>query len=91
MNFFGPEIRSQVIITTNGYINPHNILDIIENLVNASLLPAFDVFMIEWHKMKGYKERLHHMINAFKENNFKVLTIGNLDSGTGMIYCIHSN
>jgi FkbM family methyltransferase len=65
--------------------------DIIENLVNYAMLPAFEVFMIEWHKIDGYKNRLHNLIKAFRENNFQVLTIGSLGNGTGMIYCIHSN
>lgn len=65
--------------------------DIVENLSGASMLPLFNIFMIEWHNMKGYKSRLINLINVFKDNNFLVLTIGSLDSGTGMIYCLNNN
>ena len=62
--------------------------DIIENLVNSAMLPLFNIFMIEWHKMDSYKTRLNNLIKAFRENNFLVLTIGSLEKETGMIYCI---
>lgn len=65
--------------------------DIVENLSGASMLPLFNIFMIEWHNMKGYKSRLINLINVFRENNFLVITIGSLDSGTGMIYCLNNN
>jgi FkbM family methyltransferase len=65
--------------------------DIFENLFSASMLPLFKIFIIEWHNMVGYKERLHNLINAFKECNFQVLTVGSLYNGTGMIYCFNDN
>lgn len=62
--------------------------DILESLVIANLLKEFDVFMIEWHRMDNYKIRLAIIIQAFKENNFIVLTIGSIEQEAGMLYCI---
>lgn len=64
--------------------------DIIENLESASMLPAFNIFMIEWHKMDGYKSRLNNLIASLKKNGFVVFTIGSFDSEIGMIYALNS-
>ena len=65
--------------------------DVIENLQNSAMLPAFDIFLIEWHKMDGYKAKLNNLIRAFRENNFLVLMIGSLGNETGMLYCFINN
>ncbi|MDB5200773.1 MAG: methyltransferase, FkbM family [Ferruginibacter sp.] len=61
--------------------------DIIESLEKEELLPAFDILMIEWHALEGYKQRLLQMIESFKKNNFQVICVGSLDHEAGMLYC----
>jgi len=65
--------------------------DIVESLVNASMLREFNIFMIEWHRMEGYKNRINNLINCLKESNFLVLGPGDLDKVAGMIYCFANN
>ncbi|GEO07605.1 FkbM family methyltransferase [Segetibacter aerophilus] len=65
--------------------------DIIENLDQELMLEKFDVFMIEWHKMEGYKTRLDTLISLLKKSGFVVFATGSFDHEIGMIYALNNH
>lgn len=61
--------------------------DILEDLVEQNILEEFDVFMIEWHNIEGYKKRLNGITQSMKDKNFIVKAIGSFSETVGMLYC----